>query len=337
MDLPRIVHRLTSVGWLLACLAAISPFACSPVPPLPSFVAFKCGAMDVPCGNGCMPAGVNTTCCATDGPTASTTSSYCVSGACYPTTGDRCELNGTPTQFCCGPFGAIGSNDCPAGTHHCGLATAGGAGCVPNTQVGCCDESAGQTCNAQVLAPTPAACPTNGGTDAIVCGYCPATAFCQYCPQGTCCNGDVCSASSTCSVGDACYVNGGGTAAGPGDGGGTSGGGGCAGKCSNGYCGACSATADCCTGAVCISTKVCSVNSVAAGCECSALGTFGVSGVCGDFADNGLAQITSCGEAGSASCNTQTSWCCPGLVAVQNGAACTCEDPTSPSYECPGQ
>jgi hypothetical protein len=40
---------------------------------------------------------------------------------------------------------------------------------------------------------------------------------------------------------------------------------------------------------------------------------------------------------GTASCNTQTSWCCPNLVAVQNGASCTCQDPTSSSYQCPGQ
>jgi hypothetical protein len=32
-----------------------------------------------------------------------------------------------------------------------------------------------------------------------------------------------------------------------------------------------------------------------------------------------------------------TSWCCPGLVAVQKGPSCTCEDPTLSSYECPGQ
>ena len=116
-----------------------------------------------------------------------------------------------------------------------------------------------------------------------------------------------------------------------------SGGGSCASQCSNGYCGSCGSTSDCCTGAVCISTKVCSVNSVATGCQCAALGSNGTSGVCGDFADNGAPQITACGGVGTASCNTQTSWCCPNLVAVQNGASCTCEDPTSSSYQCPGQ
>jgi len=121
----------------------------------------------------------------------------------------------------------------------------------------------------------------------------------------------------------------------PGNGSGGTSTGSCAGQCdSTGACGPCASTADCCSGAVCISGAYCSKNSVASGCECNQLTA---AGVCADFADSGFPEITSCGGLGSAACNTQTSWCCPGLVAVQNGAACSCEDPNSSGYECSGQ
>jgi hypothetical protein len=116
------------------------------------------------------------------------------------------------------------------------------------------------------------------------------------------------------------------------------GGGSClgSGNCANGYCGACTSTAGCCTGAVCVSTESCLVNSVASGCTCGSYQNVGTAGVCGDFADNGAPQITSCGGAGTPSCNSQTNWCCPGLVGVQNGATCTCMDPGAAGYPCGG-
>jgi hypothetical protein len=335
MDQAKMDRRVACAA-LGVFLALFAPWACSSPAPLPKLVGAKCGPMDIPCGNGCIPgagSNSNTVCCETQQGPGAPGSSYCVSGACYPNTGTRCSFNGTPTAFCCGPFGAIGSDDCPAGTHHCGVAGGSGFGCVANDQA-CCDPSKGQTCNQQTVTWQGGSALCTNANTAIVCGYCESTGLCISCPDGTCCHGDPCNGGN-CSVGPACEGAGG--TGGMGDAGSSGGGGSCAGKCPNGYCGGCTTTGDCCTGAVCISTKICSVNSVASGCQCSALGSYGVSGVCGDFADNGAPQITACGGASTASCNTQTSWCCPGLVAVQNGASCTCEDPTSAGYECPGQ
>ncbi|HTM44657.1 MAG TPA: hypothetical protein VL137_06855 [Polyangiaceae bacterium] len=118
-------------------------------------------------------------------------------------------------------------------------------------------------------------------------------------------------------------------------GGGNTGGSSCAGQCdSSGACGACASTADCCTGAVCISAEYCLKGALTGSCDCNPPST---SGVCADFPGNGHPEVTACGGVGTASCNTQYSWCCPGLVAVQNGAQCSCEDPGAPGYACAGQ
>lgn len=80
-----------------------------------------CAANTKACGNGCIPeSGV---CCDVDG----TTSSYCTNaagGGCLPNTGHRCSA-AFPAEiqaaYCCDANGDFGSNDCPAGEHHCGL------------------------------------------------------------------------------------------------------------------------------------------------------------------------------------------------------------------------
>jgi hypothetical protein len=218
-------RRTASLAVFLGLACAI---ACSSPPPPLSITVTKCGLMDIPCGDGCIPAGSNVTCCAqTQGPSA-TTSSYCVSGTCYDNSDGRCNLNGTPTQFCCTPAGSIGSNDCPAGTHHCGVATPGGTGCVADGQL-CCDESKGQTCNDTTIYSS--LC-DNGGT--VDCGYCSATGMCISCPSGYCCAGDPCNGGS-CAPGD-CTAPGGGSSSGSSGSSGSSSGG-CPSTCStNGDC-----------------------------------------------------------------------------------------------------
>lgn len=73
------------------------------------------------CGTGCIPSqGV----CCDDG--MPPTSSYCTNaagGGCSANTRE-CQAgfsSGTTAAFCCADQGTIGSNDCPAGQHHCGL------------------------------------------------------------------------------------------------------------------------------------------------------------------------------------------------------------------------
>jgi hypothetical protein len=144
------------------------------------------------------------------------------------------------------------------------------------------------------------------------------------------CSGGVCSHPQIARITVPAPANPGGGGPSGGNGGGT-----CAGQCdSNGACGACNSTADCCTGAVCISAEYCLKGALTGNCDCNPPST---SGVCADFPGNGHPEVTACGGAGSASCNTQISWCCPGLVAVQSGAQCTCEDPGASGYECTGQ
>jgi hypothetical protein len=81
-----------------------------------------CAAGTDACGDGCIP--LNAVCC-DDG--SRTTSSYCTNaagGGCSDNAAGRCSaafpLN-TAADFCCAPNGTFGSNDCPAGQHHCGL------------------------------------------------------------------------------------------------------------------------------------------------------------------------------------------------------------------------
>jgi len=100
----------------LACLGAKEP---------------ACPANTRPCGNGCIPStGV---CCEDPGiPTdQSMGSSYCTNGAggatdgaCFSNMDGRCSAAFPATvtaEWCCAASGDFGSNDCPAGQHHCGL------------------------------------------------------------------------------------------------------------------------------------------------------------------------------------------------------------------------
>jgi hypothetical protein len=72
------------------------------------------------CGNGCIPSGG--VCCAPGSPTSS---SYCTNaaGACSGNEAGTCPgaFTSGAAQFCCSTNGSFGSNDCPAGEHHCGL------------------------------------------------------------------------------------------------------------------------------------------------------------------------------------------------------------------------
>ncbi|HEY1690521.1 MAG TPA: hypothetical protein VGG39_00080 [Polyangiaceae bacterium] len=72
------------------------------------------------CGNGCIPAAAM---CCDEG--SATGSSYCTNAAaiCSSNDGGACDgaFTGGPADYCCSTNGSFGSNDCPAGQHHCGL------------------------------------------------------------------------------------------------------------------------------------------------------------------------------------------------------------------------
>jgi hypothetical protein len=181
--------------YVLVLIALRIALGCSPPLPAEAFIAFKCAANDVPCGNGCVHADPNLTCCAVSGP-ASTTSSYCTGNSCFPNAGGRCTdpSTGLVTQFCCGATGGAGSADCPPGQNHCGT------DCVPAGQA-CCGSA--QTCNEKTVA-WKGVC--GHDTTAVVCGYCPSTGLCISCQNGGCCRGDPC-AGGDCSFGDACRTD----------------------------------------------------------------------------------------------------------------------------------
>ena len=150
---------------------------------------FQCPTGTLPCGNGCRPA--STICC--EGQNSSATSSYCTNSAgagCYQNTSARnCQAGfplNTVAQFCCSSNGSFGSNDCPAGQHHCGAI-------CQSINVPCCPSNAS--------APD---CPSesNAAPTAVDCGCCRATGVCSSCSTGFCCvGGDLCAGTVKCSPG----------------------------------------------------------------------------------------------------------------------------------------
>ena len=149
---------------------------------------FQCPAGTVPCGNGCKP--VDGVCC--EDQSSSATSSYCTNGAgggCYANNGRNCQAGfpaNTTARFCCAANGTFGSNDCPAGQHHCGLT------CKPIDSP-CCPSNA-----------STADCPTETAVSpvAVDCGCCRATGLCYHCGAGRCCGaGDLCQSAGGCPAG----------------------------------------------------------------------------------------------------------------------------------------
>ena len=126
----------------------------------------------MPCGDGCRPP--DTVCC--EGGNAAS-SSYCTNaagGGCYPNDRD-CQAGfplGAVARFCCAETGTIGSNDCPAGQHHCGLL------CQPVDEP-CCE---GGECRYASGGP---ACPEGK----VVCAYDAPADICWTCNSGFCCQG----------------------------------------------------------------------------------------------------------------------------------------------------
>jgi hypothetical protein len=156
--------------------------------------AVTCPTGTFPCGNGCI-SGNDVVCC---DPGNASTSSYCsgsIGGGCYDN--DRgCPLAGSTSAkaaFCCGVLGATGSNDCPAGQHHCGTTCFPlDHDCCPN---GSCPEAAWD----------PTECTSTTATD-VGCAVCMSSgqqAMCVSCPAGSCCHGDPC-AGGDCVIGGAC-------------------------------------------------------------------------------------------------------------------------------------
>lgn len=126
----------------------------------------------VPCGNGCRPP--DAVCCENQN---AASSSYCTNaagGGCYPNDRD-CQAGfplGAVAKFCCAETGTIGSNDCPAGQHHCGLL------CQPVDEP-CCE---GGDCRYASSGPT---CPEGR----VVCAYDAPADICWTCSSGFCCGG----------------------------------------------------------------------------------------------------------------------------------------------------
>lgn len=144
----------------------------------------KCPTGTLPCGNGCRPSG--TICC--EDTFASSGSSYCTNsagGGCFANT-RSCQAGfpaNTAAKFCCATSGTIGSNDCPAGQHHCGLL------CSPIGTPCCPANASAQDCPTE----------TNAAPAAVDCGCCSATGACYHCLSGQCCaGGDLCTNSGTC-------------------------------------------------------------------------------------------------------------------------------------------
>src|SRR5262249_18611734 len=109
---------------------------------------------------------------------------------------------------------------------------------------------------------------------------------CRGCASGACCSGDVC--SNACVKGDACTVP---TAA---------------------PTGACSSSADCGFGRVCVSSRRCIL--VQNGCTC-----FGeLTGTCEDFSTRQL-PIPACGT-----CTADYTACCPGTQCIGGQCKATC-------------
>ncbi|MBN2496906.1 MAG: hypothetical protein JXR96_20110 [Deltaproteobacteria bacterium] len=156
---------------------------------------FGCPDGTVPCGNGCRPA-KDTVCC-DDG--TRHTSSYCTNsagGGCFPNDDSRdCQAGfplGARAEFCCAANGTFGSNDCPAGQHHCGLL------CQP-LDVPCCE---GEACTSFSTLST---C----SWEANPCAYCPSRGYCVSCPADFCCADDTCAGEGRCVASTVCVGVGG--------------------------------------------------------------------------------------------------------------------------------
>lgn len=143
--------------------------------------SFTCPKGQVPCGDGCIPgSGV---CC--EGHFAGATgSSYCTNtagGGCFGNPNSAAQTcaaafpSGVNARYCCSANSSIGSNDCPAGQHHCGL------NCQPSGTPCCPSGSSSADC------PSAADDCSRGG---VSCGSC--NGLCYSCDPGECCNGDVC-------------------------------------------------------------------------------------------------------------------------------------------------
>jgi hypothetical protein len=173
---------------------------------------FKCRAGTHPCGDGCIP---TMAVCCDDG--AGKTSSYCTNGAtgCFPNDDARgCQAvfpGGTRAKFCCGDTGAIGSNDCPDGQHHCGTL------CQPTSEPCCPPGASAQDCPEKSW--DSSSCKTDPGR--VGCGICVAKDVCVSCAPGFCCQGGlVCGgAGARCTAGPACTGKSGGLGSSTGGGG----------------------------------------------------------------------------------------------------------------------
>ena len=146
-----------------------------------------------PCGNGCIPS-ANSVCC-DDG--TQHTSSYCTNaagGGCFENTAQRCAAAfpaGAQASFCCSANGSFGSNDCPAGQHHCGLQCfpAGHSCCPAGASSADCPETSWDP----TICPSPA--PGTYG-----CAYCANSGMCIPCYTGTSCAGDPCIPNAVCAL-----------------------------------------------------------------------------------------------------------------------------------------
>ena len=263
------------------CLLVLA--ACSPT-------TLKCPSGTFPCGNGCI-VGADAVCC--DSGTAYT-SSFCTNaggGGCFPNT-RNCKASfpsGAMANFCCGVVGSFGSNDCPAGQHHCGQQCFPlDHDCCPN---GNCPESGWD----------PTGCSSANPSD-VGCAVCTSGSQmqCVSCPAGSCCHGDPCASGSNCIGGDSCTgSNGGNMSMGNG-------------SCPGGQLG---------------SVRLCIQNGISGPCACNTDQTsmcitpqFWQTNFGGTFP-------ASCAAAG-ASCvandgRTVTAYCCPGLSCLGiGGPAC---------------
>lgn len=139
------MHRNPLLAAPLLCLACALGWSCSSQDPEGGGGPPGCPANTEPCGDGCIPSGG--VCCASE--TDPTTTSYCTNaaGACLPNEivngAARCTAafpSSQAARYCCNSNGNIGSNDCPAGQHHCGLlcqsAPCTGSGSTGSTSTG---------------------------------------------------------------------------------------------------------------------------------------------------------------------------------------------------------
>ena len=248
-----------------------------------------------PCGDGCMPQ--NAVCCDSGD---QKTSSFCTNSA-----SGGCSSNpsggGTPchkqnpfasevAQFCCAANGDFGSNDCPAGEHHCGLS------CQPKDKPCCASGASYEEC------PT-ASYPCEMGSNS--CGICRTNGGnCHTCPAGYCCQGDPCGAAK-CVANPICSGSNIGDK--PNDG---SGGGGCGG--SGGSSGVQCGSATCGSSEICVSTRSCIKNVMSSGCECS------------DPAPDQCAATAALGVSACGTCSASYTACCPGTMCVNGHCQDSC-------------